>query len=79
MRHDYLDKAIIAAQTFIQAANEAKRSDAEARRYCLESRTYKPYGFSETFDGPSKDVAAVKRRSLDLTRALAELRKRDNQ
>lgn len=79
MRHDKLDAAILAARTFIQEAEEVKAIDKMALRYDPQAAKYVSRGPSETFDSPSKNVAAVKRRSLDLTRALADLRKRGNQ
>jgi hypothetical protein len=58
--------------------NDITKAREEARRFLQRvaewelSRT----SFGETAEGPSKQVAAVRRASLDLTRALAAMRAR---
>lgn len=54
-----LIKAVTEARKFIRAANEA---DKEMYRY-------------EYYIGGTKKTAALRRQSMDLTRALAEMRK----
>ena len=59
MREATLTQAIMAAERFVELA-EAARKRIVADRYALHG---------------SKETAAAKRASMDLTRALAEMRK----
>lgn len=76
VRNDRLLKAKQAADAFVEAYYEACAADERAKDD-LRGRGYRIN--ADGFESPSKQVAALKRRSLDLTRALADLRKRENQ
>lgn len=62
-----IDAAIVEAERFIKAAKKA-RANGGATEYSI--------GSGETHRTIGRHAAAAKRASLDLTRALAELRNR---
>jgi len=82
MNHKELNDTVALAYYFIKQAQAAFDADKALREKIAThnqqhgdkwSWHMPPQG---QFASPSKDVAAVKRASLDLTRALAELRSR---
>ncbi len=64
MRIEEIDNCLIEAERFVKAAIKAKRA--------IETMHKEN---SEWYSEASKDVASCKRASLDLTRALSEIRK----
>jgi hypothetical protein len=67
MKYQALQVAISEAERFLKKANELMVNENKLR----EQAVVGPY----VIDGYSKETAAAKRASMDLTRALAELRK----
>lgn len=63
-----IDKALAECNRFIEAAIKAKQKIAGFK---IEA----PLGRLRNFESPTKENGTMKRASLDLTRALAELRK----
>lgn len=81
MEHKELNETVALAYQFIKTVQQAFDADKKLREQAEKHNLQHgerwmwnapPKG---TFVSPSKDIAAVKRASLDLTRALAELRK----
>ena len=65
-----LDTAILEAKRFLVKANEAKRLAYQVKCYCKPGEKQK---YHTSWDGVSS--GACKRASLDLTRALAQMRR----
>jgi hypothetical protein len=82
MNHKELNEAVALAYHFIKTAQAAFEADKKLREQAEAHNT--KHGDKWTwrvppkgeFTSPSKDIAAVKRASMDLTRALAQLRSR---
>lgn len=69
MNVDKINKAVKAANEFLN------RVDAIARKECLDKRVDWVHG-SPVFHAPhGKESAELRRQSMELTRALAEMRK----
>lgn len=66
MKSESLKTAVEEAKRFIARAEDLGKAELEARGVCVLPRNY--------YCSP-KEQGAVKRASMDLTRALAELRK----
>jgi hypothetical protein len=63
VNHEHLSHAINEAKRFIAAAEKVRQADP------------KKYGATLIWNAGPKDTGATRRASMDLTRALAELRK----
>ena len=85
MKKETLDEVVTEAQRFIRRAKELKAFQADLEGYVRTGKhpdipkddLYRLTGihFNLWFPGMSKHTAAVRRSSLDLTHALAKLRK----
>lgn len=74
MKVEHLEKAIDEAERFIESAKLALSSRTQEMTYGSPGRPPQPYS---TWD--ARRTAACKRASMDLTRALADMRRRGEQ
>jgi hypothetical protein len=72
---DDMERAIEEAKRFLLRANEAQ-DELKARSKARHNPTFDSFGHQKWRPDEQKCTAAARRASLDLTRALAQLRRR---